>query len=68
MDTSVQINVSLSLDMYPKDFRREKMSYVPYSSIVGTLMLVMTCKWPEICYVIGLVSQFQPGLQALDGG
>lgn len=67
MDTSVQRNVSLSLDMYPKDFGREKMLYVPYLSTVGTLMLAMTCKWPEICYVVGLVSRFQPGLQAVNG-
>ena len=66
MDTPVENNLSLSLDMCPKTLDKdEKMSKVHYSSTVGSLMYVMMCTRPNICHAVGLVSRFQsnPGLK-----
>ena len=38
---------------------KEKMSRVPYASVVGSLMHAMMCTHPDICYVVGLVSRYQ---------
>ena len=35
------------------------MRHVPYASAVGSLMYVMLCTRPDICYVVGVVSRFQ---------
>jgi len=35
------------------------MSRVPYANVVGRLMYAMMCICPDICYVIGLDSQYQ---------
>ena len=35
------------------------MSKVPYASAVSSLMYAMMCVRPDICYVVGLVSQYQ---------
>ena len=60
MDTPVENNLSLSLDMCPKTFdQKKKMSEVPYSNVVGNLMYAMMCTRPNVCYDIGLVSIFQ---------
>ena len=60
MDTSVERNLSLSLDMCPKTLEEKgQMSKIPYSSVVGSLMYAMMCTRLNICYVIGLVSRFQ---------
>ena len=63
MDTPVEKNLILSLDMCPKmPNKKEQMSTVPYSSIVGSLMYAMMCTHIDICYVVGLVSRFQSNL------
>ena len=63
MDTHVEKNLSLSLDMYPKmPNEREQMSKLHYSSTVGSLMYVMMCTPLDICYTVGLVSRFQSNL------
>ena len=63
MDTPVERNLSLNLDMCPKLVEeKEKMSKVPYSSAIQSLMHVMMCTRPNICYVIGLASRFQSNL------
>ena len=55
VDTLVEKNLSLSLDMCPKiPNEKEQMSKVPYSNVVGSLMYVMMCKHPDMCYAIGL--------------
>jgi len=40
------------------------MSNVPYASAIGSLMYVMLCTRPNICFAVGLVSRYQsnPGL------
>ena len=32
---------------------------IPYASAVGSLMYVMLCTRPDICFVIGIVSRYQ---------
>ena len=60
MDTLFEKNLSLSLDVCPETpNEKEKMSKVPYSSIVNSLMYAMMCTHPDICYVVGLISRFQ---------
>ena len=60
MDTPVEKNLSLSLDMCPKTpNEKEQMSKVLYTSVVGSLMYAMMCTRLDICYVVGLVSRFQ---------
>ena len=65
IDTSIGNGDTLSLDMSLKtQEEKEKMVRVPYSNAIGSLIYTMMCTQPDICYVIGLVSQFQsnPGL------
>ena len=38
---------------------KEYMKTVPYASAVGSLMYVMLCTIPNICYSIGIVSRYQ---------
>ena len=60
MDTLVERNLSLSLDMCPKSLeKKEQMSKVPYSSAIESLMYAMMCTRLNICYVVGLASRFQ---------
>ena len=60
MDTLVDKNLSLNRDMCPKTLEeKEKMSKVPYASAIGSLMYVMMCTRPDICYVVGLVTRYQ---------
>ena len=66
MDTLVERNLNLSLDMCPKSpEEKEKMLKVPYSSAIGSLTYAMMCTHPNICYVVGLASRFQynPGIK-----
>ena len=57
MDTLVNKSLSLSRDMCPKTLEeKEKMSRVPYASVVGSLMYATMCTRPNICYAIRLVS------------
>ena len=66
MDTSVERNLSLSLDMCPKTPEEKgKMSKIPCSSAVESLMYAIMCTRPNICCVIGLASRFQsnPGIK-----
>ena len=59
MDTPVERNLNLSLDMCPKSSEeKEQMSKVPYSSAIESLTYAMMCTRPDICYVVGLASKF----------
>ena len=59
IDTLIGKGESLSLTMCPKTSKeKEAMSRVPYSSVVGSLMYAMMCARPDICYAIGLLSQY----------
>ena len=52
-------HLKLSKTQCPKkDQEKEKMSKVPYSSIVGSLMYAMICTRPGISHAVGVVSRF----------
>jgi len=60
VDTPVEKGITLSLDQCLKtDKEKERMSSIPYASAVGSLMYVMLCTRPDICFAIGLVSRYQ---------
>ena len=49
MDTLIERNLSLSLNMCPKSCEeKEQMSKVPYSSSIGSLMYAIMCTRPNI--------------------
>ena len=37
---------------------KEYMKTIPYSLTVGSLMYVMLCTKPYICYIVGIVSRY----------
>ena len=52
--------VPLSDDQRPKTLEEENMMrQVPYASVVGSLMYAMLCTRQDICYLVGMVSQYQ---------
>ena len=52
--------VPLSDDQRSKSLEEENMMrQVPYTSAVGSLMYAMFCPRPDICYSVGMVSQYQ---------
>ena len=60
MDTPIERNLSLSLDISPKSpEEKEQMSKVPYTSAIGSLMYEMMCTRLDICYAVRLASRFQ---------
>ncbi|XP_069150850.1 secreted RxLR effector protein 161-like [Solanum lycopersicum] len=60
MDTPVERGEILSLEMCPNtEKEKESMSRGPYSSVVGSLMYVMMCTRPDICYAVNIVSRYQ---------
>ena len=60
VDTPVEKDLTLNLDQYPRiDQEKEKMRNVLYACAVGSLMYVMLCTRPNICFVVGLVSRYQ---------
>ena len=60
MDTSVDKSFSLSRDICHKTpEEKEKMSKVLYASAVDSLIYVIMCTCPDICYDVGLVSRYQ---------
>ena len=55
-----KLGVPLSGDQRPKTLEEEKMmGQIPYASVVGSLMYDMLCTGPDICYSVGMVSQYQ---------
>ena len=38
---------------------RERMSRVPYASVVGAIMYTMTCTHPNVAYALGVTSRYQ---------
>ena len=57
---SFRHGVPLSDDQRPKTLKEENMMrQVPYASTVGSLVYVMLCTRPNICYSVGMVSRYQ---------
>src|SRR5215469_13421401 len=66
IDTPVVKGETLSLDMCPKtQSEKDSMKNIPYASAVGSLMYLMLCTRPDLCYAVGLISRYQtnPGLK-----
>jgi len=60
VDTPVGKGLTLSLDQYPKiDKVKERIRNVPYASAIESLMCVMLCTQPDICFEVGLVSHYE---------
>ena len=52
--------VHLSKEQSPKTLEQKKhMSRIPFASTAGSLMYVMLCTRPDICYVVGIVNRYQ---------
>ena len=52
--------MNLSQDKCPKTIeKKEYIKTVPYALVVGSLMYVMLCTRPDICYSVGMVSRYQ---------
>ena len=50
----------MSKEQYPKTPQEVKdMRRIPYASVVDTLMYVMLCTRPDICYAMVIVSRYQ---------
>ena len=55
--------VHLSKEQSPKTLeQKERMSRIPFSSVVGSLMYAMLCTRPDFCYAVGIVSRYQSDL------
>ncbi|KAL2239854.1 UNVERIFIED_CONTAM: Retrovirus-related Pol polyprotein from transposon TNT 1-94 [Sesamum indicum] len=49
----------LSKDQCPKTtFEKDKMSKVPYSNVIGSIMFLMVCTRPDIAYAISCLSRY----------
>ena len=58
--TPFKYGINLSQDQCPMTTEeKEYMKTVPYASTVGSLMYVMLCIGPDICYSVGIVSRYQ---------
>ena len=58
--TPFRYGINLSQDQCPMTVEeKEYMKTVPYASAIGSLMYVMLCSRPEICYSVGIVSRYQ---------
>ena len=59
IDTPIVKDQGLSLKLCSKTRTEKKqMEKIPYSSVVGSLMYVMMCIRPDICFVVGMVSRY----------
>eukprot|EP00253_Pinus_taeda_P021875 PITA_21875 len=55
----ILVGVSLSIEQCPKTQEEEEdMSYVPYASVVGSLMYGMACTRQDIAHAVGVLSRF----------
>ena len=65
VDTPLEKGLTLRIDQCPKtDEEKERMSNVPYASVIESLMYAMLCTRPDICFAVGMVSRYQinPGI------
>ena len=55
-----RVGSSLSVNQRPKTLAEiERIRGIPYASVVGSLMYVMLCTRPDICFAIGMFSRYQ---------
>ena len=61
----VQKGDKFSLMQYPKnDVKYKQMEYIPYASVVGSLMYFQTCTRPDLSFAVGMLGRYQsnPGI------
>ena len=66
VSTPLPGHLKLTKDMCPKtQEEKDKMSKVPYASVVGSLMYAMVCTRPDIAHAVGVVSRYMshPGIE-----
>ena len=66
VNTPLPSHLKLTKEMCPKTQEEEdKMSKVPYASIVGSLMYAMVCTRLDIAHAVGVVSRYMshPGIE-----
>ena len=66
VSTPLASHFKLTKEMCPKAQEEvNKMSNIPYSSVVGSLMYAMVCTRPDIAHAVGVVSRFMsnPGME-----
>ena len=52
--------VHLYKEQSPKTLeQKERMSRIPFASAIGSLIYAMLCTSLDICYIVGIVSQYQ---------
>ena len=52
--------IQLSKKIFPKTpEERNKISFIPYVSAVGSIIYAMLCTKPDVAYALGIVSRFQ---------
>ena len=46
------------------DVEHKQMEFIPYASVVGSLMYLQTCTRPDISFVVGMLGRYQsnPGI------
>lgn len=56
----IQKGDKFSKKQCPKnDLERKEMEYIPYASLVGSLMYASTCTRPDISFAVGMLSRYQ---------
>ena len=59
VNTPIAAHFKLSSDQCPKsDEDKRRMSHVPYSNAIGSLMYAMVCTRPDLAYAVSIVSRF----------
>ena len=43
--------------------KKQRMKAIPYTLALGSLIYVMLCTRPNICYVVGIVNRYQSNLE-----
>ena len=52
--------IHLSKDMCPKTLEEiQRISRIPYASVIGSFMYAMLCSRPDISYAVSITSRYQ---------
>ncbi|KAK8708328.1 hypothetical protein V6N13_059372 [Hibiscus sabdariffa] len=58
--------ISLSKEMCPSTSQeRERMSQIPYASVIGSIMYAMICTRPDLSYALSMTSRYQANPEQL---